>query len=601
MTGRPVMPGADTPRRSGPLLCRTYRVVLLFTKPWGEWVPRPQWWIHVDLVGIQTYVFGSRRLKDGIGRSAIVDDLCSPKVLDNLRGDSGDVVADVSVLIAGAGSMTLMMPAAEGDVAGVIPERVTSVIGAYTRLVLEESASDRINPVAAAQLIADADDPAQRRDALADAGVLLRVARAATAPNLAGQAPAGVMRCAVTGQPAEQWQPTTASTMTPMSSEAVTARSRGNTWHREQTQDLLAAVDVAGAPVTLSTDIDQLGRSEHRSSHIAVIVMDVNDLGDKLSALTDTTTIAAAATLLREVSKGLVAHLVSSVAERLRVTSSGAAGGTVVTVAGHPERLAFTLAQAPDDGEPFVLPVRPWVTAGDDIVMICESRIAWWLADQAMTWLSAAPDADDGRARLRDLHTVFADGDHLSLTLGIGIAVVPLGYSLLAAHDVAHGLSDHAKVIRRTRRQDNAACHALDWHRGVSDLTTILSRRASPAVVSGMRPYLHDPHADDSRWRQLLEVLSPGRPDGLRSGRLGDPDTWAAHRGWIKQQLLAAATDPTDTEAISRAVATKIAREKVLRHSLCRPPEFLYAADTPTRRAAIDAIDLLDDHLDVHP
>ncbi|GAA3130934.1 hypothetical protein GCM10020255_004680 [Rhodococcus baikonurensis] len=31
--------------------------------------------------------------------------------------------------------------------------------------------------------------------------------------------------------------------------------------------------------------------------------------------------------------------------------------------------------------------MRPWVIAGDDLVLVCESRLAWDLATAAMNWI----------------------------------------------------------------------------------------------------------------------------------------------------------------------------------------------------------------------
>lgn len=549
-----------------------------------------QWWIHVDLVGIQNYVFGSRRLKDGIGRAAIIADLCDPEYLSDPKHRV--LVHGAFVLLRGAGTMTIAVPVEGTAHPDVPPEEVKEIVGRYTRLVLDTS--NRLNPVIAVQYVPDSTTQSGLDKALADSGPLLRVSRSRQRPSLGAQAFQGVTRCAFTGLPAQDWMQIAGSPPIPVAGEVAAARARGDERHTEWTKTLLGDVTGPdGMEFTLTTEIDQLGRTEGESSHVGVLVMDFNRLGDTLRALPDTKTLSEASNRLRDVTEALVKDLVGYVASNVE-NRRHADGAQTAVVAGTPQRLEFELST---EGRQFVLPIRPWVVAGDDIVLLCESRIAWRLADRAMAWLSAdlaADDSDSPRRKLRDLDPAFRRADRLALTLGIGIAVVPVGYSIVAAHDLAAGL---CKAAKETRRQRNWGGHVVDWHRGAVDAGRVMCDRQSPSQPSGLRPYHHVVGAEESAWSALLDAIDDTAPGSLRSG---DPDTgttWVEHRSWVKGALRAAAQS-LDAGEVRGAIQVKIARETVLGHDLPALAPFIGGGDH-SGLAVVDVLDLIDDDLKI--
>lgn len=569
-----------------------------------------QWWIHIDLAGIQRYVYSSRTLLDGIGRAAQVEDATDAALLDREHV----LPVGIRVEFAAAGALILSTPSRADDDPARPPERVRSAVGAYTRWLYDRSGA--LTPVVAIQFVPDGGAAA----AHLAAPDLLRHARHRMSPGVAGAVPPGVLRCSWTSAPATRFE---RGKRIPIAEDADRARERGRQWHDSQQGALLGAAPLpTGHTFALPTLIDQLGRTETVSSHVAVMVLDINDLGDALRSLEagELSTRAEVAEQLRVLSGELAGALVHRVASAVEDRD-----GTF-SLAGTPVALEFPLhtsspgeadidssdassgrgVPAPRlDGEvtEWLLPIRPWVIAGDDLVLVCESRVAWDLATAAMDWLSAPAD-DGARAALRGYGPSFGTGTHLTLTLGIGIAVVPVGYSLAAAHELASGLCKNAK---RERRENDWPGHVVDWHRAPTTLPEVLADRARSGPRSCGRPYHHIPahletpgaywkERDKPTWDDLMHLLDTDRADSLRSHHpRGDTHSWADRHGWVKTELLAAVRS-SDDHAVAGVLAEKNAREQALTGT--GMAELAAGVDARYRRGLIvDAIDLLDDHL----
>lgn len=572
-----------------------------------------QWWIHFDLAGIQRYVFASRTMLDAIGRAAQVEDATDRAVLTA----AAVLPEGVEVEFGAAGALILTTEATEFDNPEQPPQRVKDAVSAYTRWLYE--VSDAFTPVVAIQYVRGGEEQ-QAHLAAAD---LLRQARHRRIPGLGSALPPGVLRCALTGAPATGFLP--ADVEVPVAAEAITARRRGRAWHEAQQSKILATAPLPGGlSVDLPVQIDHLGRTEDVSSHVAVLVIDVNDLGAALRTLPPDTLRARSviADHLRALADELAEHLVHRVCSAIEITA-----GTP-TIAGTPAALTFPLHQAPpasrrdaltgdaaetsaldssseDLGQTaaparWSLPLRPWVIAGDDLVLVCESRLAWDLATAAMNWIGE-PAASGARTDLAGLGPSLGSGGRLSLTVGIGIAVVPVGYSLAAAHDLAAGLCKNAKKQRRDKKWTG---HVLDWHRGPSAIADVLAHRARSDLRSGLRPYRYTPdesHDSTPTWSDVMTLLDADSPGSMRGPSVDEKSHgWVSRRSWVKTDLLAA-TRSTKNNAVRDVLAAKNTREQALTDA---PMTELNIDDSSWRECdranlIVDVIDLLDDHLDL--
>jgi hypothetical protein len=535
-------------------------------------------WLHVDLAGIQNYVFRSRELLDAIGRAAQVEDLTDEQFLrdEQVLGPSERVVS------RGAGTMTLAAPTEDA---------ARAVAARYSRLVTDRS--DALQPVMA--LRPDVDDPAAELQGAAD---VMRRARHGRLPDLPPVTPLGGVRCAVTGAPAESVEDGM-----PLGGDVAAARRRARDWHRAQQAYLLrdAPLPAHEPGWALPTRIDQLGRTEGEHSQVAVLVADVNDLGTTLSLLADDgNELTEAGAHIRRVTDALATALVHRVAQAIEPD------GDRMRVTGFPDELTFLLHLLTEDVGKTLLPVRPWVIAGDDLVLLCDARLSWSLADAAMRWLD---DGDDPSLRaLRSLPAFVDTPARRALTLGIGIAVVPVGYSLRHAHEIAKKLCDDAKAVRRHRGWHG---HVVDWHRGAVPADAVLAARALPGAVPLARPLVHDRpedtlHAPGRQWGELLyDGLSSVHEGSMRRrDRNGEPAGWAAHGGWLRSEL------PQELRAGPRRTGQAIRARSARQRQLTREglPPLLTGRDVqrltgeswgdPPPRFA-DALDLAAQHLEL--
>ncbi|MFE1592879.1 hypothetical protein [Nocardia sp. NPDC058705] len=517
--------------------------------------------VHVQVTGIQDFVFRSRTLIDTIGRSHQVEQLTSTAVLD------GNPCAGVELVFAGAGRISVRVDNATDD----NPELAHQFARWYTRRLAE--VSDALSPVVHIDFCSH-EDVAQ---AVVDAPRALLAARHTTAVSIAGEAPWAALRCAVTGAGAEMLDRDRRA----CAGEVVRSAIEGERFHNEQVRQFLAAVpEPLRAHLTLSREIDQLGRTHGESSQVAVIVADLNGIGRLLKALAagenPTARLRQASDALRALGPALGTHLVSRIAGSL--ISDPATGNPVV--GGIPETMQFPLARVgPGEHRAWVLPVRPWVLAGDDLVLVCESRIAWWLATAITDWLDADAEPEDPR-------TVLADLFGQRPTAGVGIAVVPSGYPLVQAHDLAETLCGSAKSRARHRNGRKPIYHAVDWHRGCADPAAVSSNREAWGI-DDPRPFAHRADKPDSSLGAFLGTWLGGTESALNGA------DFSLHRGWCRDTLRrAAASGKSAGESpVQRAVEQLNRARKIAGRSPLALP-----AD-PDPGHVLAALELLDEHL----
>ncbi|MFG1770768.1 hypothetical protein ACGFIX_14435 [Nocardia salmonicida] len=518
--------------------------------------------VHIEVTGIQDFIFRSRTLIDTIGRSYQIEQLTAPGQLPTGTSPA------ITPLFAAAGRVSVRVPHASAKA----PNAAHDFAALFTRRLAE--ISDALTPVVHIDYCETEDQVAH---AVVNAPRALQLARHRTMPSLAGDTPWAALDCPVTGAGAEGVD----RDGQPCAGEIAASAVAGAEFHQRQTVELLAGVaEPLRSMLSLPRQSDQLGRTHGESSHVAVIVADLNGMGSLLRELADgpdpADTLTRASAALRALGSALGAHLVATVARSLQRDENGEP-----MVGGFPERTQFTLARSDDDVEPvWMLPLRPWVLAGDDIVLVCESRIAWSVATEIMAWLDEPVRADDDPRAV--LETLFG----MRPTIGIGVSVVPSGYPLIRAHELAERLCRSAKDAAREKNPDTPSVHAVNWHRGPGDPDSILPNR----VLLGARdprPFTHTRATPDSSLRAFLDTWLGPHENSLNGSQ------FSLHRGWTHGVLRDAATgtDNGSPAAIAQALDSLNNAREVAGHSaLALPPQ-----SSPGKVLA--AIDLLDGHL----
>lgn len=232
-------------------------------------------------------------------------------------------------------------------------------------------------------------------------------------------------------------------------------------------------------------DVDDLGRTEGKSSYMAIVHADGNGMGDRFKehgrkCKTDREYITAMRTLSKTVNQAGV-NALKKVAERVIQLADG--------------KLQEQFAITERDGEKY-LPFRPIVYGGDDVTFVCDGRLGLSLA-----------------ALYLKEFAVQADGKNL--TACAGIAIVKTHYPFARAYQLSESLCRKAKtfVLSEKERLGISDFSGLDWHIAPSGLLGSISdiRQREYQVTEGnltMRPLYLQSDSDWRNWDDFSEVVN---------------------------------------------------------------------------------------------
>ncbi|MFC7330511.1 hypothetical protein [Marinactinospora rubrisoli] len=560
--------------------------------------------VGVDLRGIQAFVFETRRLLDAVGRAEMVAELTTPEWLEEKLYRKRSVKPPTYTLEREHGG-TLVVGFADHATA-------REFTGRYTRAVRERS--DRLLPVVA-HLAYGPDAPLRTlADALAALPRELSTARGRAVEHLPARGFGVTALCEVTGRPAEVVdQPPKGRGGADRPAERVArdivdARRLGTRWHRDKRGawlDAAARPDGWDGDLDLPTDVEELGRDVGDISRLAVIHLDFNGLGDRLARFLDGLPRDEVPAELRRVSAdihavtaGLAEAIVRAVARAIKLTEDGQ---PVITGRGNGDPGLRPVVKRPKHGgsRTLLVPVRPLVVAGDDLSILCDARLAWSVTRFALDWLDGEPtDENDPRHRMANRGAPWArqvsDGPDLPPrttgvpTAGVGIAVQPVGSSIAVGYDICAQLCERAKEhrkelgteARKAGKADGLEDHVVAWsqtfnapERVIADLNRAREDRDDTRAGRTALPMT------GAEFRAFLDRYLSERPGALRG-----PGA-AEQRSWVLSDLRTLLYDgePLQPE-LERRKARGVAAEL--------PPEC-------SRGELLDAIDLLDVHLDV--
>jgi hypothetical protein len=520
--------------------------------------------VHVDLRGIQRFVFASAQLRDVVGRSAMVRHVVDPD-----HGPLADAagVTGAQVMSAAGGRCVVRCP---DD--GTARAFATHYSGALLRLCRD------LDPVITQVPVTDS------------VALVLGTTLATDATRTSGEwsGRGGILGltitqpCAATGLPAEETDTDPSGSGRPAEQVTTAVLNARDLGRRQATRfrDMLLPGDGFDFPAQM----DDLGRSVGSRSLVGVVHLDLDGLGSRLAAWlkslpanANLDDIRIAETQIDEFVTGLARHIVQTVGEA--VDHSGPA------LTGRPDRLEFALPYVDKPGPKqgtIMLPVRPVLAGGDDLTVLCDGRLAWSVVAAAFDYLTTTNNPPKALHALGPMWTE-------PLTACAGVAVVSSGYPLSAAQQMANGLCGRAKREARSQvdRGGGRECH-VSWHRG--DHTADMLDTHSARVYSA------------SRYRVLLrEFLDPAIPTSLRGTRLPDGATpgtvpWSGRRTWLRSRL-GPVLERTGSGAYRTARA--LLRETAHIHGTITLPGS--AKEPDWGEMARDALDLLDRHLELSP
>lgn len=234
-------------------------------------------------------------------------------------------------------------------------------------------------------------------------------------------------------------------------------------------------------------DVDDLGRTEGISSYIAIVHADGNGMGDRFKdygdkCLCDREYITAMRHLSKTVSQAGV-NALKAVARKVIQLADG-------------ELEEFEITRR---GGKKYLPFRPIVYGGDDVTFVCDGRLGLSLAALYLQEFES------------ESNTV-ADGK--KLTACAGIAIVKTHYPFVRAYQLSEALCRSAKNFMRDEKE-RLRCEdfsALDWHIAASGLSGSIGeiRHLEYQVPTGdlsMRPVYLKSDSDWRNWDDFSQVV----------------------------------------------------------------------------------------------
>ena len=426
------------------------------------------WLVIVDTTGIQSYIFGSNRLRENVGASFLVHEATEgwlrkdPDAFlpsgrhnihdrdrnDSLKIEEGDV--DAELLYAGGGNMVLLFRD---------PEDVKRFGRELSKRLLEEapgleavmvshpfSWTDNLAYVLKAAMAKMAREKQERAQSqpLMGLGVTAACASTGLAANYhkpePGEMPdADRARLSISAEVAAKWD------------SNIPAKKR-----------LKEQLPLAGVTYDYPDDFDHLGRTEGEQSYIGVVHADGNGMGKLLEGITEGFCAKDSPENRTYISE------VRAFSDRANEIGLKALRAVVDQVKAWNQR-GEELAEAkerPRPGEMALLPgkrkgrdgqektyisIRPIVFGGDDVTFVCDGRIA---LQAAKVFLDAFGQEEIGGQ---------------PAVACAGVAIVKSHYPFARAYELAEALTKNAKTTY------NRAAAAIDWHLAQSGLFGDLS------------------------------------------------------------------------------------------------------------------------------
>jgi hypothetical protein len=576
----------------------------------------------LDVVGIQSYVFGSSRLRDVVGASWLVDwattwtrDTKPGSQTTGALNEAG--LREEQVLLAAGGNAVLRFQTVD---------EAKDFAAHYSRLVFDKAPG--VELVLAHRKYEDGD--------LAKALRALQVDLARTKLERRPEIP--LLGISVTASCGNTGLPAVCVDKRDPSGSRLLSRQAERTGHkslREKSNSRWRT--LLPGPVTedphdrawvgdfgafdFPVEMDDLGHSRGERSLLGVVHIDGNSIGERirnwLNSHSEHRPAGAQAngdslvereyyqwsTELSRLGQAALSAALQRVCHELRWTkdSDGKRVPCVASPRQYSEELsgarrvlsfplsAVTSSQHGDGAEnDWWLPIRPILVGGDDLTFLCDGRIALDLAATAL------------RAMEKSVPHLNADKE--LITACAGVAIVPHHAPFVRSYELAEGLCQSAKKMAREWKARPRPVHVscIDWHIGlpkpglsVSELREReyeVKRGAERPLQLTCRPYAITPPDDQElSWQWLDETLLDCVKLGLRASK-----AWNTRRNKVKE-LREVLRSGSNADA---AVAQALQRWQVVAAGIGLPQPinedgFLHRQRTPL----LDALELLDLHL----
>ncbi|MCA9940584.1 MAG: hypothetical protein KC418_18225 [Anaerolineales bacterium] len=441
---------------------------------------------HIEVTGIQNYIFGSNNLQQNIGASELVRQVTQDWVANtlnemgkrhNLRQDEKTrewlpvaAAADdeAEVIYARGGNALILFAGIPDDVAIPFVQQLS--------LKAIQQARQLSLVVGHCPLNWERDALSQKHVALRQQVALRKQARSGDTPLLGLGVTAA---CVFTGMPAvkrdrENDDGENGQRISTAIKHKLCATQNGNDRLKRSLPLDTDIVDEFLSDFTLFGD-----RGE--ASYIAVVHADGNGMGKRFAALSDAFPRAA--------DNEKYIQQVRLLSQKINEQALHALRETVRFLLDNYDARTDTFGgevQVPEKNEIRYLPFRPLVFGGDDTTFVCDGRLGLSLAAHYLETLAQTPLPGPKPDSIGD-----------PLYARAGIAVVKNHYPFSRAYELADDLSSSAKkAIKRITANDKGV--TIDWHFATGGVILPLAQLRDREYTADngksllMRPVRHD-------------------------------------------------------------------------------------------------------------
>lgn len=460
--------------------------------------------VLIETSGIQQYIFGSNRLREQIGASHLVD-----QVTDTWLQEYGfsnaepqlppKELPDAQILWSGGGNTRLLFASSELAV---------QFTRAWSEKLLRKAPDVRCLVV---HQVWDGNLQSTHDKALTQ----MRYKKQTTPIQTPSLGLAVNAFCQSTGMPATGFNRATddAPELYPVS-RAVAAKLATLKDANDRLDETLLSAEQAKKYV-FPYDFDNLGRSEHEHSYIAVVHIDGNGMGKRFGEIQQKyqhsdgdylEKVRKLSELVRCASEQALLECVRLVIKQIIDTKDlkrnfppdkklPKKAFRSSELQGEPD-LRFFLSDT-SQGDKTFLPFRPIIYGGDDVTFVCDGRLGIALAIKFLQEFNKASGTEN-------LHGC------------AGIAIVKAHYPFARAYDLAEQLCSSAK-----KKIDDHNASAIDWQIAMTGITGSLKeiREREYQTTSGaslsLRPVSirGDAPSDIVHWNSVARIINEFRSE----------------------------------------------------------------------------------------
>jgi hypothetical protein len=456
--------------------------------------------VAADTSGIQSYIFGSNRLRENIGASylvkqatglwalqAVKDSANLPKTPEETNLKAQPKVEDgaaAEVIYSGGGNVVVLFreePTAKRFM-WLLSEKVMREAPGLTLLLALSDAFDWKTDVLTSV-----------QQQVFEKLSLLKRNRS---HNVTSMGLGVSLPCQSTGLPAVAYAGSKNSDQYPVSADVLAKHDAIDNANDELRDALKGGLGDAARYYAFPFDLDNLGRDAGENSFIAVVHADGNGIGKRVLKLAGQFATPdqnrAYVEQMREFSRRMNAcsgRALEATLQKLveRLVRADLPSGRdryeqIVHLNKHGDELAtVTLKQVnhsdfPNVPQDYFLPFRPIVFGGDDLTFVCDGRLGISLTVEYLNQFEQS--ARDPKEGLLDWDEGAKQFVVRGATTAAGIAIVKTHYPFARAYNLAEDLCNSAKQLRAAlddqEKQKNSSGawdgNTLDWHYALSGL-----------------------------------------------------------------------------------------------------------------------------------